>query len=73
MFSEFYVHLLYLSIVTSLICPFGDFFASAFKRLRDVKDFSNFIPGHGGVTDRLDSTTVMVVFVSFYLKEIINI
>ena len=36
----FYVH---------LIVIFGDLFFSYFKRLNKIKDYSNFIPGHGGL------------------------
>ena len=38
----------------SLIAPFGEFFASGFKRAIKVKDFSDIIPSHGGITDRMD-------------------
>ena len=31
------------------------------KRLNKIKDFSNFIPGHGGVLDRLDGFILLVI------------
>jgi len=46
--------LILLSVVAGLIAQFGDFFESLLKRLADVKDSGNIMPGHGGVLDRLD-------------------
>uniref|UniRef100_A0A6N2KXQ0 Phosphatidate cytidylyltransferase n=1 Tax=Salix viminalis TaxID=40686 RepID=A0A6N2KXQ0_SALVM len=47
-------HALCLGLFASIIAPFGGFFASGFKRAFKVKDFGDSIPGHGGITDRMD-------------------
>ena len=41
-------------IVISIACQFGDLFFSYIKRQSNLKDTSDFLPGHGGVLDRLD-------------------
>lgn len=44
-----------LGCVVSLISQVGDFAASSIKRYCEIKDFSDLMPGHGGMLDRFDS------------------
>lgn len=53
-FKQFW-QILLVSVLLSILGQMGDLFFSAIKRTYDAKDFSNILPGHGGVLDRLDS------------------
>ena len=57
------------TLLLSIACEIGDLFFSAIKREKGIKDFSNLIPGHGGVLDRLDSlsfvTYTLVLLIGF--------
>ena len=44
-----------VTVVMCIIGMLGDLFASIIKRSVGVKDYSNLIPGHGGILDRFDS------------------
>jgi phosphatidate cytidylyltransferase len=46
--------ILVIAILTSIGCQTGDLFFSFLKRKANIKDTGNFLPGHGGVLDRLD-------------------
>ena len=60
---------LILSLIVSIVCQLGDIFISYFKRLRKIKNTSNFLPGHGGLLDRIDGI-IFVLPTIFFLKII---
>ena len=60
-------------LFAAVIAPFGGFFASGFKRALRVKDFGDSIPGHGGLTDRMDCQVVMAVFSYIYIDSIVGL
>uniref|UniRef100_A0A6M2CZC9 Phosphatidate cytidylyltransferase n=1 Tax=Rhipicephalus microplus TaxID=6941 RepID=A0A6M2CZC9_RHIMP len=68
----FVLHSLSFSLFSSIIGPFGGFFASGFKRAFKIKDFGDIIPGHGGIMDRFDCQILMASFVNVYYHSFIR-
>ena len=66
-------HILVMATFASLIAPFGGFFASGLKRTFNIKDFGDSIPGHGGMTDRMDCQFIMGFFSFVYYQSFIAV
>lgn len=51
-------------IVIGLLCggfaQIGDLIASMLKRFCGIKDYGKYIPGHGGIMDRMDSISICI-------------
>lgn len=66
-----YVVIGIIGLVLTLIGQIGDFSASAIKRYVEVKDFSNLLPGHGGIIDRFDSVIFAAPFAYYLITMLI--
>ena len=63
-----YVSLLLIGIFGTGISILGDLSFSLIKRSCHIKDFSEIIPGHGGILDRFDSVIFEAPFVYFLVQ-----
>ncbi|MDG1052530.1 MAG: phosphatidate cytidylyltransferase [Flavobacteriaceae bacterium] len=60
---------LIIAVVTSVLGTLGDLVQSQFKREAGVKDSGKWLPGHGGLYDRMDS----IIFASPFIYLLIKI
>lgn len=61
-----------IAAVGAIPAVIGDLAASAIKRDNKIKDYSNLIPGHGGMVDRIDSV-LFTAPITYYLVILFNI
>ena len=52
--NNFKISLIIIGIIISIASQIGDLFFSYLKRKAKVKDTGKFLPGHGGLLDRID-------------------
>ena len=68
--GSFSYKLILITLLLSVIDQFGDLFFSKIKRENKIKDFSNIMPGHGGILDRLDSLCFVVITYLLFISYI---
>ena len=64
-----FLSLLVCGIALSIVSQIGDLIASFIKRERNVKDYGNLFPGHGGVLDRFDSVIAVAPILYLLLSD----
>ena len=73
-FLNSFVFTVKIILIQFLFCLFsvsGDIFFSLIKRINQIKDYSNVIPGHGGILDRIDG--MIFVIIGYYFLRYFNV
>ena len=64
------ISIYHATLITLFLCivgNMGDLLFSAVKRTYEIKDFSNIVPGHGGILDRIDSIIFVMLTFTFFV------
>lgn len=65
--GDFTLRTFLVTMFLSIVGQMGDLVMSKIKRENDIKDFSNIMPGHGGILDRIDSVIFVFLMYMFLL------
>ncbi len=65
--------LLLVALAGAVIAPIGDLTESLLKRDLGIKDFSDLIPGHGGVLDRFDGLLLVLPAVYYTTRAVLHL
>lgn len=66
-FDSIYINSLFI-FFCSFIVIIGDLLFSFFKRKCQIKDYSNILPGHGGIFDRIDGLIILTIVLNIFIK-----
>ena len=65
------INFICIGFVASVATQVGDLFASFIKRAVGIKDYSNLLPGHGGIMDRIDGMVFACIVIYLYVAILI--
>lgn len=70
--STFLMRLILIAPVISILAQLGDLFESVLKRSQGQKDSGAFLPGHGGILDRVDGLAFSTPVFYFYVTRVLE-
>ncbi len=59
-----------IAVIVGIMGTIGDLIESKFKRIAGVKDSGSFMPGHGGILDRLDSVIFVAPIIFLFYQNL---
>ena len=67
-----WVDIILCAVIVGISAQLGDLVASRLKRIAGVKDSGKFMPGHGGILDRIDGLILAVPLYYVYLNFVLG-
>jgi len=63
--------IVFIGLMGSVFTQLGDLYSSWLKRKNGIKDFGKWLPGHGGIMDRVDGIIFNSAFVFFVMMFVV--